>query len=67
MSGKKNELNLKFTGRMTVALELENYDEPIEFIIDDVEIVKDITTRLLDLAGNTFTVTTHPKKDKNND
>ena len=67
MSEKKNELNLKFTGRMTVALELENYDEPIEFIIDDAEIVAEITTRLLDLAGNTFTVTTHPKKDKNND
>jgi hypothetical protein len=57
------EFKLKFTGKMTILIELEEYG-PLQYRIDDMDTVMDVTRIILDKTDNTTTVNSYNKRDE---
>jgi len=60
----ENDLKLKFTGKAIVLIEIDEYG-PIEFRIDDLNTVMQISKILLDASSNTMTVNSYNKREEN--
>lgn len=56
-------LHLKFTGKMTILIEIEDYG-PIEWRVDDFAITKKVCKVLLDATDNTTTVNSYDKRQE---
>ena len=54
-------LELKFTGKATLLVELENYG-PIEWRIDDKDVLLEMLMIMLDNMGHTSTVNSYDKR-----
>ena len=67
MSRKKKEttpeLELKFTGKMSILIEQENHG-PIEFRINDMDTVVAVVRVILDKMGNKSTVDAYDARTK---
>jgi hypothetical protein len=60
----ENDLKWKFTGKAIVLIEIDEYG-PIEFRIDDLNTVMQISKILLDASSNTMTVNSYNKREEN--
>lgn len=59
----KNQLNLKFTGKMTILIELEEYG-PIQYNVNDLLIVSDVMEIILDAADNKTSLDSYNKREQ---
>jgi hypothetical protein len=59
----KPELNLKFTGKMTILIELEGYG-PLEFRVNDLDVVKKVADVILDATDNVTSVNSYGKREQ---
>jgi hypothetical protein len=62
---KPNDLQLKFTGKMSVLIELEGYG-PLEFRVNDLDVVKKVVDVILDVTDNITTVNSYGKREQKN-
>ena len=58
------DLQLNFTGKAVLLVEIEEHG-PIEFKIDDLAVVMQISKILLDASSNTMTVNSYNKREEN--
>ena len=58
-----DELKLKFTGKMTMIIELEEHG-PLVYNINDVDAVSDAVRIILDYTDNTTPVNSYNKKEE---
>lgn len=58
---KPSELRLDFTGRMSVVIELQDYG-PMEFRVDDLEVVKRVVRVILDASAGDMDVNEQTKQ-----
>jgi len=62
---KPTDLQLKFTGKMSVLIELEGYG-PLEFRVNDLDVVKKVAAVILDVTDNITTVNSYGKREQKN-
>jgi hypothetical protein len=60
---KPDDLHLKFTGKMDILIELEGYG-PLEFRVNDLDVVKKITSIILNVTDNITTVNSYGKREQ---
>lgn len=60
-----NGLHLKFTGKMSIIIELEETG-PIEIRINDVDTVPMVIRAILPLLNNSFSVNSYNKREEKN-
>lgn len=60
-----NGLHLKFTGKMSIIIELEETG-PIEIRISDVDTVSTVIRAILPLLNNSFSVNSYNKREEKN-
>lgn len=60
-----NGLHLKFTGKMSIIIELEETG-PIEIRINDVDTVPTVIRAILPLLNNSFSVNSYNKREEKN-
>ena len=60
-----NGLHLKFTGKMSIIIELEETG-PIEIRINDVDTVSTVIRAILPLLNNSFPVNSYNKREEKN-
>ena len=58
---KQKELPLKFTGKMTVLVDVEEFD-PMQFTVDDIDIVMEVVHVIIGKKG-TMEVSSYGKKE----
>ena len=58
------DLQLNFTGKAVLLVDIEGHG-PIEFRIDDLAVVMQISKILLDASSNTMTVNSYNKREEN--
>jgi hypothetical protein len=59
----EKELNLKFTGKMSILIELEGHG-PLEFRVNDLQVVKDAVQVILDHTNNKTPVNSYDKREQ---
>jgi hypothetical protein len=59
----EKELNLKFTGKMSILIELEGYG-PLEFRVNDLDVVKKVADVILNATDNITTVNAYGKREQ---
>jgi len=60
---KPEEFQLKFTGKMTILIELEGYG-PLEFRVNDLDVVKKVVDVILHVTDNITTVNSYGKREQ---
>jgi len=60
---KPEEFQLKFTGKMTILIELEGYG-PLEFRVNDLDVVQKVTSVILGVTDNITTVNSYGKREQ---
>lgn len=60
---KPAELSLKFTGKMSVLIEVEDYG-PLQFRINDMELVKKVAEFIMEVTDNKTTVDSYNKREE---
>jgi hypothetical protein len=60
---KPTEFQLKFTGKMSILIELEGYG-PLEFRVNDLDVVKKVTDIILKATDNITTVNSYGKREQ---
>lgn len=60
---KPEEVNLKFTGKMSILIELEGYG-PLEFRVNDLDVVKRVTEVVLNATDNVTSVNSYGKREQ---
>lgn len=67
MPKKKTEtpkdLNIRFTGKMSIIIEMEQYG-PLEFRINDLDVVTKVAGIILDATDNTMSVNVYNTNEK---
>lgn len=67
MPRKKKEpmkdFKLKFTGKMTILIEQEEHG-PIQFRVDDIDVVLEVARIILKHTDNTMTVDSYNKREE---
>lgn len=61
---KPEDFHLKFTGKMSVLIELEGYG-PLEFRVNDLDVVKKVADVILKVTDNITTVNSYGKREQN--
>lgn len=57
------DLQLSFTGKMSILIEVEEYG-PLQFRIDDFELTKEIVRIILDRTDNITSVDSYDKREQ---
>jgi hypothetical protein len=60
---KPEEFHLKFTGKMSILIELEGHG-PLEFRVNDLQVVKDAVQIILDHTNNKTPVNSYGKREQ---
>lgn len=58
------EFKLKFTGKMSILIELED-SGPIQFRVDDMDVALEVARIILDHTDNKMAVDTYNKREEN--